>query len=37
MKMSKREARKKLAVRILCLVLAGLMCMGAISMIIMYL
>ncbi len=37
MKMSKKEARKKLAVRVLCIFLAALMCMSAVAMIIMYL
>lgn len=35
--MSKKAERKKLAVRILCLVLAGLMCLSAVAMIIAYL
>ena len=37
MKMSKREARKKMAVRVLCIFLAVLMCLSAVAMIIMYL
>ncbi len=36
MKTSKKEARKKLAVRILCIVLAALMCSSAIAMIFIY-